>query len=226
MAFWESYSPNQVDEIKDEWSKSELVTENTDWNEAEKIANSTNRGWEKVVDMDTATPESTEADESQEASEEDLEANSLEMFNWNKELAKNEADKIIKENLPDAIRHLDEEEQKKFARDIEEWVAESGVDLPIETIPENWMESINNYKKVAKNKDSLSAEQRKALDEAEDAAVKGMEKEAKEKVLAGIVSESSSPEEQINTEPTWTVPNQTEWNTSWPTTWGVEWWLD
>lgn len=211
MAFWESYSPSQVDEIKEESSKSELITESTNGEKTEKIENSTNRGWDKVVDVDTTT---TETNEINEASEEDAEENSLEMFNWNKDLAKNEADKIIKENLPDAINHLNEQEKQKFANSIEEWIAESGVDLPIETVPENRWESLKNYVKVANNRDLLTPDQRKALEEAEASAIKSMNEETKEKVLSGIVN-SSIPWEVDGGE-----PNQ-PWGESTP-----EWWLN
>ena len=211
MAFWESYSPSQVDEIKEESSKSELITESTNGEKTEKIENSTNRGWDKVVDVDTTT---TETNEINEASEEDAEENSLEMFNWNKDLAKNEADKIIKENLPDAINHLNEQEKQKFANSIEEWIAESGVDLPIETVPENRWESLKNYVKVANNRDLLTPDQRKALEEAEASAIKSMNEETKEKVLSGRVN-SSIPWEVDGGE-----PNQ-PWGESTP-----EWWLN
>ena len=223
MAFWEAYSPDQVDEIKEESSKSELVAEGTDNKEAEKIANSTNRGWDKVVDMDTTTTETKETDET---SEEDAEENSLEMFNWNKDLAKNEAEKIIKENLPDAINHLNEQEKQKFANSIEEWIAESGVDLPIETVPENRWESLKNYVKVANNKDLLTPDQRKALDDAENSAVKNMEEETKEKVLSNIVNNSIpwelwEPDGGRNPEPNQPWWSNQEWEPNQP--WG---WLD
>lgn len=216
MPFGESYSPDQVDEIKQE--SSNLVTEKTDNNESEKIENWTVREGEKVVDMDNAQPEN------QENSEDDSET--LESFNNHPDLAEKEAEKIIKENLPDAIKHLSEDEQKKFANSIEQWVIESGIDLPIDTVPENWWKSLKEYTEVAKNKSLLTSEQQKALDDVEKEAIKDMSNEAKEKVLSGIMSESmpgfstkSTPESTPDSPSTPDQGNPNEES-------NPEWWLD
>ena len=216
MAFWESYSPDQVDEIKQESAKSELVTESTNGEEQNKIVNSTERGWDKVVDMDEARTQETE-----EHSEEEP-GKTLEDINNDPKLAEKMADEAIKDGLPDAIQYLNEDEQNKFANSIEEWVAESGVDLPIDTIPENWWESLKNYAKVAKNRDSLSPDQKTALDNIEKAAVEDMTRETKEKVLSNLVEQSmwKEPRPERNTEekPD-SQPNSTQENPE-----NAEWW--
>ena len=223
----------ETDEIK-EWHESNLVTEKTGGEETdgegtEIIETSTNRDGDRVV-VDTTTPETenTETEKTQKASEKDPEANSLRKFNWNKKLAEIEANRIIKENLPYVIEHLDEEGKRALADAIEKSIAESGVDLPIEIIPGSWTKTLENYQEVAKKKAYLTEEQRGALEKAEIAAVESMEEEAKKEALAGIVREQifwkrvrTESWEQGGTNP-WEVESN-PWDTSWGE-WNAEWW--